>query len=194
VAVSAEVKGALRNNTNVELVFEKQPYEVYELMSNDTGYVVVPKYQPLYFPKQNYTRRSYELFENYSDVPIVFDEKVMEEPPIERVSLNQNCSVSTEVRQEEILFSTNCVGAPHIVRVSYFPRWKSENGEKIHLVSPSFMLIYPEKEQTRLYFGRTWVENATLLMSLIGWTIVFSYRPLLKRFGKSSSKIVRKRK
>jgi hypothetical protein len=194
IAITEDVKGALKNSTQAKLVFESQPYEVYELLSDDAGYVVVPRYKPLYFPRENWKKRSYELFPDNYDVPIIFDESIKEEPAIVRESLNQSCTVTSEVRQEEILFNTTCVGAPHVVRVSYFPRWKSENGEKIHLVSPSFMLIYPEKEQTRLYFGRTWVENTTLLMSLIGWTIVFSYRPLLKRFGKSSSKIVRKRK
>lgn len=185
VAISDEVKGELRNHTSYKLVFESQPYEVFELLTNETGYVVIPEYKPVFFPRENWQNRSYELFPTNWDVPIVFDADVKEEPAITREVVEQNCVIESEVKEEEILFNTTCVGMPHLIKISYFPRWKSENGEKIHLVSPSFMLIYPEKEQVRLYFGRTWVENSTLLLSVLGWVIIIAYRPLMNRLKKS---------
>lgn len=194
VSISDEVKGALRNHTSYKLVFEKQPYEVYELLTNETGYVVIPKYKPVFFPRTKWQNRSFDLFENDSDVTIVFDADVKVEPAISRESINRSCNIKTEVREEEILFTTNCVGVPHLIKVSYFPRWKSENGEKIYLVSPSFMLIYPEKEQVRLYFGRTWVENSTLMLSALGWVILIAYRPLMKRLRKLQKSLPHKNK
>ena len=197
VAVAEKVKDALRNHSEYELVFEKGQYEVYELTTNENTYVTIPKYKPVYFPRENWQDRSYELFPDYYDVPIIFDESVKEEPEITRDSLNRTCNIDSTVRQEEILFTTDCVGVPHLIKISYFPRWKSENGEKIHLVGPSFMLIYPEKEQTRLYFGRTWVENSSLLLSVIGWILILVYWiiPARKRSlgNKKQTKRVRRR-
>lgn len=181
IAVSDTVKNALRNHSEYELVFENDPYEVYELITNENSYVTIPKYKPIYFPIRNWQDRSYELFKDYYDVPIIFDESVKEEPEINREILNRTCNIKSTVRQEEVLFTTDCVGVPHLIKISYFPRWKSEGGEKIHLVSPSFMLVYPEKEQVRLYFGRTWVENSSLILSVIGWILIFAYRPIIKR-------------
>jgi hypothetical protein len=182
VAISEKVKGALNNNTNYKLAFEHQPYAVYELVTNDNKYVVVPKFKPVFFPRDDWQNRSYELFKQFADVPVVFDDAVENEQAVVRQPLNANCTVVSELRNEEILFTTNCVGQPHLVKVSYFPRWKSENGEKIYLVSPSFMLMYPEHEKTRLYFGRTWVENASLALSVLGWLIIVAYNPLMRRW------------
>lgn len=185
ITITDEVQLAARNHSSYKLVFERAPYDVFELVSNESSYVVVPKYKPVVFPRTDWQNRSYVLFKDYYDVPVVFDSSVNKEPPIVRERLNANCTVVSELRNEEVLFTTNCVGQPHLVKVSYFPRWKSEHGEKIYLVSPSFMLIYPEHEKTRLYFGRTWVENASLALSLLGWIILITYYPLMRRWKRA---------
>jgi len=192
IAVTEPIKNALRKHGEYKLVFEKKPYEVYELTTNEDAYVVVPEYKPIFFPRKNWQISSYNLFRQNYDVPIVFDVGVREEPNITKVPMNQSCNIKSEVKKEEIYFTTDCVGQPHLVKVSYFPRWKSENGEKIHLVSPSFMLIYPEQEQVRLYFGRTWIENTSLLLSLLGWIALIGYRPLKKYASRAQKGILQK--
>ena len=180
VAISEKAKGALNNNANYRLVLEKQPYAVYELVTNEDAYVVVPKYKPVFFPRTDWQNRSYALFKQFADVPVIFDDAVDEEQAVVRQPLGANCTVVSELRNEDVLFTTNCVGLPHLVKVSYFPRWKSAHGEKIYLVSPSFMLIYPEHEKTQLYFGRTWRENIGLSLSVLGWIVLVAYNSLLR--------------
>ena len=57
------------------------------------------------------------------------------------------------MRNQQIEIDTDCIGRPLLVKMSYHPNWHVEGAEKIWLVSPSFMLIYPEADRVRLYYG-----------------------------------------
>ena len=129
----------------------------------------------------DWQNQSYLLFANHTRVPVIFDASVQVTPKIIAEKITQNCTVTSTLKQEEISFTTTCIGLPHIIKVSYFPRWKSNHGEKIYLVSPSFMLVYPTQETTRLTFARTPVENTSLVLSVLGWIIILAYAPLARK-------------
>ena len=73
---------------------------------------------------------------------------------------------------EEIKFTTNLIGHPHLIKVSYHPNWKVEGADKIYLVSPSFMLVYPDQADVRLYFGKSIYNYIGEALSLIGLSIL----------------------
>jgi len=54
-----------------------------------------------------------------------------------------------------------------LIKVSYHPNWKVEGADRVYLVSPAFMLIYPESSRVRLYFGRTWPDYAGAIMTAL---------------------------
>lgn len=83
-----------------------------------------------------------------------------------------NCSVSERISEEEVSVQTDCV-SPLLVKVSYFPNWFVEGAEKIYLASPSIMLIFPEKEDIRIYYGETLPDTLGNLFSVFGLLIVF---------------------
>lgn len=170
IARSDKAKEAAKNNSKYTPVKSIGSYEVYELESR--GYVRPAEFQPVYIETKDWKQVSYEWFKgDYLEVPIVFDREAseiegsLEEMPREEVS---DCSVSEFVKEEEILISTDCIGKPLIVSVSYHPNWKVEGAEGPYLVSPSFMLIYPKEESVRLYYGSSPVEILGLALSLIG--------------------------
>lgn len=59
-----------------------------------------------------------------------------------------------EFSRERLVFETDRPGQPHLIRMTYHPRWASRNGEEIFLTEPSFMLIYPRAEVVELAFGQ----------------------------------------
>ncbi len=179
VAISDKAKDALRNNSEYELVYENNPYEVYELKTNENSYVTIPKYEPLFFPRKNWRERSYELFKDDSDLTVIFDESIEEEQKIIKKPIKYDCKVNSLVKEEEIYFTTNCIGIPHLIKISYFPRWKVEGAEKVYLASPSFMLVYPERENVRLYFGNTWIEYFAMALTLIGLILIIFHRKIM---------------
>jgi tetratricopeptide (TPR) repeat protein len=54
------------------------------------------------------------------------------------------------------------------VRISYHPRWQSRGGERVWLVAPSFMLVFPKSERLELFFGGGPPVAAGQLMTLAG--------------------------
>lgn len=54
--------------------------------------------------------------------------------------------------RERLVFETSAVGRPHIVRMTYHPKWKSLTGEPIFLTEPAFMLIVPGQSRVELRY------------------------------------------
>ncbi len=79
------------------------------------------------------------------------------------------------IRPEEIVIETPNVGLPHLVRVSYHPNWHVEGADRIYIVSPSFMLIYPTQERVRLYFSASLPNYLGCVLSLLGVLFVIGY-------------------
>jgi hypothetical protein len=58
--------------------------------------------------------------------------------------------------EDRIVFHTTAIGAPHIVKCSYFPNWKVRGAREVFMVSPAFMLVFPDQERVELYYGSMW--------------------------------------
>ena len=89
--------------------------------------------------------------------------------------IETDCTVTETLHEEELLINTNCINQPLLVKVSYFPNWRVEGAEKIYIASPSLMLIFPEKETIRIYYGETLADKIGNLSSILGILIVFYY-------------------
>jgi hypothetical protein len=64
-----------------------------------------------------------------------------------------------------ISFTTEAVGVPHLVKVSYFPNWKATGAEGPYRVAPALMLVVPTSENVELNFSRTGAEVVGTAMS-----------------------------
>jgi hypothetical protein len=195
IARTDRVKDDLERNNLYEHVATFEPYEIYRLKTNPNKYVTVPEYQPVAFETKNWKLSSYEWFkkEEILDVPLVFTDDRSDFSlssnslvDIPKISLNNKCNIKEEVEVEEIKFSTDCIGKPHIISVSYYPNWKVEGARKIYLVSPSFMLVIPNQKNVRLYYDETLVDllgrfSSYLGVLLIG-LIILSQNQKFKRF------------
>jgi len=84
----------------------------------------------------------------------------------------EGCRIRETIKNEEITIDTNWIGKPLLIKVSYHPNWRVEGADRIYLVSPSFMLVYPRQERVRLYYGAGRPERLGLLMTGAGLLIV----------------------
>ena len=172
-----------------ELKLEKRfgEYEIYRLTVNDGHYVVPLAYQPVLFKTENWKRDFFEWFRRNDllSIPLVYEkhpgksdfEKFKFQSnnllvlPVTPVAWPTKPAIKETLKPEEIIFDTNLVGYPHLIKVSYHPNWQVEGADKIYLVSPSFMLVYPAQTHVRLFFGRTIYNYLGELMSLAGLSI-----------------------
>jgi hypothetical protein len=195
IAVYDTLKSDLSNSTDWKFIKKFDSWEVYELLTHDGKYVVVPDYMPNIMETRNSDWKNTSLVwwmnPDKIDIPVVFVDNISQEDSkrfevikdlseLNAKKLDNNCSINETVLNEEVRFTTNCVGKPHIIKISYFPNWHVEGADKIYLVSPSFMLVYPEKENVRLFYGDTSITIIGKILTISGILIIFI---LLSRFS-----------
>ncbi|MBD3155999.1 MAG: hypothetical protein GF368_05090 [Candidatus Aenigmarchaeota archaeon] len=203
MAVTEDVKSDLTEDSDFEMVYGADELEVYELTTHDGSYVVPIENKPALIQSDEWREITLEWFKeriDLVDTPLVIkekitpeDEKVFEQIIYDYQNLNQiqeipytdTCSVNEEVENEEIRITTDCIGRPLLVKISYFPNWKVEGAERVYRVSPAFMMIIPEQENVRLYYGKTWGNCLGIFASIIGVILV-----LILIFSKEARKIV----
>jgi thiosulfate reductase cytochrome b subunit len=76
--------------------------------------------------------------------------------------------VNDALGNEEIRFDTDCPGRPHLIKISYHPKWRVEGADRVYLVSPAFMLVYPTARHVRLVFGNRWPDYVGWAATAIG--------------------------
>ena len=72
------------------------------------------------------------------------------------------------MERERLVFETSAVGQPHVIRMSYHPKWKSTTGEPVLLTEPAFMLIIPEQQRVELRYGATTADRVGVGLTLLG--------------------------
>ena len=85
-------------------------------------------------------------------------------------------AASVHIREEQvddnaIRFRTDAVGRPHIIKCTYYPNWLMRQGTA-YMVTPSFLLVYPQAEQVELRYGRVGSDWLGLALSALGLLIL----------------------
>ncbi len=187
IARSEQAKAQAARLPEFKLETRFGDYEIYRLTNNDGKYVVPLKYEPVLFETDSWKFDFYDWFKDnkINDVHLVFI-KDPDEGDLARFDLKANDlkklprrlnflpqpGIKEKIGAEEIEFTTNFIGQPHLIKVSYHPNWQVEGASRIYLVSPSFMLVYPEQKNVRLYFGKTIYNYLGEGLSLIGLSIL----------------------
>ena len=83
-----------------------------------------------------------------------------------------NCTVNTVLKEEELQADVSCLNRPLLVKIPYFPNWQTDDAEKVYLASPSLMLVYPEKNHLRIYYGWTLADKVGWTATIVGLLIV----------------------
>jgi hypothetical protein len=202
IAVTDKVKTALASSAGYREEGEIGPYKIFQVRQGSGQYVVPLRHQPVVVTDGDWKRLAYEWFQKpeWLDVPLLFARagepspeavlpfRGLEEAP-EKRSFSPECRVKDALSNEEVQFETDCPGRPHLIKISYHPKWRVEGADRIYLVSPAFMLVYPTDRHVRLVFGNRWPDYAGRAATAVGivWllteTLVF---PLRKRYSPPS--------
>lgn len=170
-------------------------WELYELTSHDGSYVVVSEVEPIAVRTHQWKQAALDWIyrQEMIDQPFVFlnpagddtrfAESLNEESYAELLNsglptnnlqsdvswrTNSTPIVTQELHEERIVFETTAIGRPHIIKCTYFPNWKVRGAERIYMVSPCFMLLYPTESKVELYYGYTLSDNAGRILTLVG--------------------------
>jgi len=104
-----------------------------------------------------------------------------QETPSSEFRVPSSLVLNEKVTDNRIRFRTDGVGLPHIIKCSYYPNWKVRGAEKVYMVTPCFMLVYPDQEEVELYYGYTLSDNIGRGFSALGLIVlVVGFRKKLK--------------
>jgi TolA-binding protein len=81
------------------------------------------------------------------------------------------------IEPERVAVSGVVPGEPLLIRISYHPRWRSANGERIWLAGQGFMLVFPSTDRVDLIYSQTAVTRAASAISgvsVVGTILVFA--------------------
>jgi hypothetical protein len=183
LAVTPQVKDALAGDPRWERSLHLPPYAVYRRRDADGHYVRVPRYRPVLVHTERWKRDFHRWFSSDTAlaIPIVAADRVPAAErrrffPLEshsptdlpREPIEARCEVTERIDHLAIEFTTTCPGLPHWIAISYFPNWQADGGERVHLASPAFMLVFPEGPRVRLTFRRLPVDWLGIVASLVG--------------------------
>jgi hypothetical protein len=72
------------------------------------------------------------------------------------------------VDDHRISFTTEAVGVPHMIKVSYFPNWTATGADGPWHAAPSLMVVVPTENDVVIEFQDTWAETGGKLLTLGG--------------------------
>jgi uncharacterized membrane protein len=163
-------------------------FSVYEIPNSDL--VEVFPNISLELKNNQWLDRSIDWYQEMDlSQPIVFyqNKKELEEIEKNLQALNKELLIEqTEIEIKEIgndylVFSTNQLGKPHLIKYTYFPGWQVQGGSGPYLISPSFMMVIPDQEEVILrYSYNVWDKigfGLSILSLIIFILIVFSLLP-----------------
>ncbi len=185
-ASSEKVKSILRERDDYKMIYGPGEFEIWEL--NESRIIEVPEYEPVNVKADDWRELSYEWFEAGSKIPLVWNgdkkfEYVYINPILEdlpKTKIDAKCNITNVViENERVSFTTDCLEKPHIIKVSYFPNWKVKGAERIYMVSPAFMLVYPQNTNVELYYGYTFVDLVGIFLSISAIIIILFFRKRL---------------
>jgi len=182
VVATAQAKDLLAGSPAFVREADFGPLALFRLSGGPGGYVQVLSARPVRYQGTDWARAFYHWFRDYRnlDVPLVPDSLVTD--PQDRAALagpagvNEPRAAGDTVRVDmdhhRIRFTTDRVGVPHLVKVSYFPTWSVTGANGVYPVSPHFMLVIPRQATVTLYYGRSPWEIAGVAVTgawLLAW-------------------------
>ncbi len=167
VAVSARVREDLVESDLYDLDFEVGPYSVHRLRAAPGGYAVPLGAEPVVLTADDWKAEFFDWFKGHQpgDPVVVRDFGAVtrgafelraasaSDPLPHRPLVGDEVEVEAELGAGEIVVRTSRPGHPVLVRVSWHPRWRLEDGGPVHLAAPGFMVIEPRSPEVRLVFG-----------------------------------------
>jgi len=169
------VKREISENNFYEKTAVFGDYEIYRVKENENRYIYVPACFPLSLETRDWRKDFYYQWfadEENLKIPLVIEKDnfpvISSMKEIKCIKIENNCTILEKIENERIIFNTSCPGKPHIIRISYYPNWISKSGEKIYLVSPSFMLIFPKDSYVEIYYEKDLIEKLSTFLTIFG--------------------------
>lgn len=157
----------------LDVIAQPEPFTVFELPSSDL--VDIGRYEPaVWAGDEPFFDAAVEWYDDVSGLDrwLVADgpdswTRIESATDSSRRSVDISGAVSDVLLEDHrISFRTSAVGAPHLVKVSWFPNWAVTGAEGPYRAAPSLMIVVPTQEEVVLEFRDRWAERLGKLVTL----------------------------
>jgi len=94
-------------------------------------------------------------------------ESIWERPDTE-LDVPPNAVSNIVLEDHRISFTTEAIGVPHVVKVSYFPNWTATGADGPWRAAPSLMVVVPTSNEVVIEFQDTWAESIGQILTIVG--------------------------
>ncbi|MCL1594200.1 MAG: hypothetical protein M3132_07620 [Actinomycetia bacterium] len=164
----------------LDVLVEPAPWTVFALP--DADMVDVAKFEPVVWAgEEDFSDAALEWYDDIDnlDVWLVQDgpeewrrvTSVGERLEVLRPYPITGTATLSEFTDQTVSFTTDALGVPHLVKVSYFPNWTVDGADGVYRAAPSLMIVVPDDEYVTLKFEYRWIEIlgfAITAMTLVG--------------------------
>jgi hypothetical protein len=158
-------------------------FTIYRVGSGDL--VEVPRFRPVLVDHADWraTALAWYAHPEWMDTPLVFASSKdrtataafarsgplpLTTLPREPLARPGELPATTNRTGDVVSFTTNRIGEPHIVKVSWFPNWHVEGARGPWMLSPGLMVVVPTQAHVRLSYGDTPVDLAGKALTIAG--------------------------
>ncbi len=162
-----ETHQAFAASSTFTQVASAPPFYVYRL-NNFTSQLVDLTNQPLHWlPQKGWMEASFQWFRSREqfarELPVFHDGAV---PSVATATSTARIH-DLKMERHSLRWRTEAVGAAHLVRMAWHPRWHLVSKGEIYLAGPGFMLVVPEDADVVLEYGHTPIGMVGMFATLI---------------------------
>lgn len=184
---------------------------IYRYLECDGKYVDVPEIRPVVYTSKDWVGDFYKWYKqpDQTDVLLIPENYIINEEDrsvffhetdsVDDLARFQNdvldrtdIKIETHLEHTKIRFTTNKIGLPHLIKVSYFPAWQVKGANDVYPVSPHLMMVIPRQSEVVLTYGRTLWEKLGWTITGITLMILISHCFFLKRLSVANYAYVQK--
>lgn len=156
-------------------------FTIYEV--GDGHLVEVPRFRPVLLDDPDWRANSLKWYRNPSwlDTPLAYasggdraaraafaEAGRLPVATLPREALARPGTIPSRGGGDTVEFTTDRIGEPHVVKVSYFPNWRAEGAKGPWMLSPGLMVVVPTQAEVRLVYRDTSIETAGKALTLLG--------------------------
>ena len=167
---SQQAKAAIESSGLFNKLAEAPPFALYRLRGFNSRLIELVRQPTRMRPLHDWMQDAFAWFRNRSRfdsyVPVYSDSALGTLVAPSSRSAARIVSLS----RHEMVFETDAVGSPHLIKIAYHPRWQLRSKGHLTIAGPGYMLVVPQEKEIRLVYGHTLVGKlgiaATVLAAL----------------------------
>lgn len=171
---STTAKQALEVSGLFDKIAESPPFALYRLKNFDSHLAQVVT-QPLSIRTgQDWMQDAFAWFRNrkrFDAYLPVYGAKL----PAAAVASTASLVREIQLSRDELVFETDAIGQPHLIKVAYHPRWQLVSKGSLHIAGPGFMLVVPQEKEIHLVYGHTLVGKMGIAATLAAGAFILFF-------------------